>query len=202
MDNQLVTNVSVDSVVFGFDMIHLKVLLIRQKIEHEGKTYEDFKFPGDIIRRDEDIDTASKRVLKEQTGLHGIYMKKLPAFGALDRLTRRPRDLSWLVAKGHPERRVITIPYFALINLTKDSLDLTPNAEWVNVDDVSTLPMIFDHKEIFEFALESLRNDLKTEPIAFELLPIKFTFSQLQKVYEILFEIKLDKRNFRKRSHR
>lgn len=199
MYKQLIPNLSVDTIVFGFDSVHLKVLLIKQDIVYKGITYHDYKLPGDIIRIDEGIDTAARRILKELTGLQNIFMKQLSAFGSLDRLTKRPRDLSWLISINHPEERVITIPYFSLINLTKDHLALTPQACWTNVDNVSSLPMIFDHKEIFEFALESLRNELRTKPIAFELLPPKFSLSQLQKVYEILFEINLDKRNFRKK---
>ncbi len=202
MDKQLIPNVSVDSVVFGFDSVHLNVLLIGRNILYEGTRYHDWKFPGDLIRLDEDLDTASKRILKELTGLHNIYMKQLKAFGSLDRLIRRPQDMSWLISIDHPERRVITIPYYALINLSKNGqkkIDLTTIARWTNVDDVSDLPLAFDHQEILEFALETLRNELRTKPLAFELLPSKFSLSQLQKIYEVIFGISLDKRNFRKK---
>lgn len=202
MDKQLIPNVSVDSVVFGFDSVHLNILLIGRSIVHESVQYHDWKFPGDLIRFDEDIDTASERILKELTGLQNIYMKQLKAFGALDRLTRRPRDMSWLISIDHTEKRVITIPYYSLINLSEDAkkkLTLTTNASWVNVDDVFNLPLAFDHQEILEFALKSLRDELRTKPLAFELLPSKFSLSQLQKIYEIIFGISLDKRNFRKK---
>jgi len=202
MDEQLIPNVSVDSVVFGFDSVHLNVLLIGRDILHEGIRYHDWKFPGDLIRLNEDLDTASKRTLKELTGLQNIYMKQLKAFGALDRLIRRPQDMSWLISIDHPERRVITIPYYALINLSTNGVkktNLTTIARWTNVDDVSDLPLAFDHQEILEFALETLRNELRTKPLAFELLPSKFSLSQLQKIYEVIFGISLDKRNFRKK---
>jgi len=202
MDKQLIPNVSVDSVVFGFDSVHLNVLLIGRNILYEGTRYHDWKFPGDLIRLDEDLDTASKRILKELTGLQNIYMKQLKAFGSLDRLIRRPQDMSWLISIDHPERRVITIPYYALINLSKNGqnkIDLTTIARWTNVDDVSDLPLAFDHQEILEFALETLRNELRTKPLAFELLPSKFSLSELQKIYEVIFGISLDKRNFRKK---
>ncbi len=202
MDKQLVPNVSVDSIVFGFDSIHLKVLLIGRDIVYDGIEYHDSKFPGDLIRWDENLDIAAKRILKELTGLQNIYMKQLKAFGALDRLIRRPRDMSWLISIDHPEKRVITIPYYSLINLAGDAqknIILTKNAHWVNVEDVFNLPLAFDHHEVFTFALESLRNELRTKPLAFELLPSKFSLSQLQKIYEIIFSISLDKRNFRKK---
>ncbi len=202
MDKQLIPNVSVDSVVFGFDSVHLNVLLIGRNILYEGIRYHDWKFPGDLIRLNEDLDTASKRILKELTGLQNIYMKQLKAFGSLDRLTRRPQDMSWLISIDHPERRVITIPYYALINLSENGekkTDLTTIARWTNVDEVSDLPLAFDHQEILEFALETLRNELRTKPLAFELLPSKFSLSELQKIYEVIFGISLDKRNFRKK---
>jgi len=202
MDKQLIPNVSVDSVVFGFDSVHLNVLLIGRDILHEGLRYHDWKFPGDLIRLNEDLDAASKRILKELTGLQNIYMKQLKAFGSLDRLIRRPQDMSWLISIDHPERRVITIPYYALINLSNNGVKktgLTTIARWTNVDDVSDLPLAFDHQEILAFALETLRNELRTKPLAFELLPSKFSLSQLQKIYEVIFGIPLDKRNFRKK---
>lgn len=202
MDKQLIPNVSVDSVVFGFDSVHLNVLLIGREILYKGVRYNDWKFPGDLIRLNEDLDTASKRILKELTGLQNIYMKQLKAFGSPDRLTRRPQDMSWLISIDHPEERVITIPYYSLINLSENSnagLMLNANARWYPVDEVKQLQLAFDHKEIFEFALETLRNELRTKPLAFELLPPKFSLSQLQKIYEVIFGTSLDKRNFRKK---
>lgn len=202
MDKQLIPNVSVDSVVFGFDSVHLNVLLIGRNIQYNGTQYSDWKFPGDLVRLNEDLDTASKRILKELTGLQNIYMKQLKAFGSLDRLIRRPQDMSWLISIDHPEKRVITIPYYSLINLSRNGekkTGLTTIAHWTNVDEVSDLPLAFDHQEIFEFALETLRNELRTKPLAFELLPSKFSLSELQKIYEVIFGISLDKRNFRKK---
>ncbi|MBN2639395.1 MAG: NUDIX hydrolase, partial [Bacteroidales bacterium] len=197
-----VPNVSVDSVVFGFDSINLNVLLVERNISYGGINYHDWKFPGDLIRKDEDLDTASKRILKDLTGLDDIYMKQLKAFGALDRLTKRPQDMAWLVSIDHPEDRVITIPYYALINLEKNGKKpgvLNENAKWFPVDEATKLPLAFDHLEILEFALETLRNEVRTKPLAFELLPQKFSLSQLQKIYEVIFQMSLDKRNFRKK---
>ncbi len=202
MDKQLIPNMSVDSVVFGFDSVHLNVLLIGREVCYEGVRYHDWKFPGDLIRLNEDLDTVSMRILKELTGLQNIFMKQLKAFGSPDRLIRQPQDMSWLISIDHPEKRVITIPYYALINLsdgTRNNINLTANARWTNVDDISGLPLAFDHLEILNFALETLRLELRTKPLAFELLPSKFSLSQLQKIYEVILGIPLDKRNFRKK---
>ncbi|GMT45434.1 MAG: DNA mismatch repair protein MutT [bacterium] len=155
-----------------------------------------------MIRLNEDPDTVSKRILKELTGSQNIFMKQLKAFGSPDRLIRRPQDMSWLISIDHPERRVITIPYYALINLSNDvrnNINLTTNVRWTNVDDVSGLPLAFDHQEILNFALETLHLELRIKPLIFELLPSKFSLNQLQKIYEVIFGIPLDKRNFRKK---
>lgn len=203
MDHNLVPNVSVDSLVFGFDSVNLNILLVERNVAFKEGMLHDWKFPGDLIRKDEDLDKASERILKDLTGLGDIYMKQLKAFGALDRLIKRPQDMAWLVSIDHPEDRVITIPYYALINLDRNGKKkpgvLNQNARWFPVDEALKLDLAFDHKEILEFALETLRNELRTKPLAFELLPQKYSLSQLQKIYEVIFDINLDKRNFRKK---
>ena len=202
MDPNLIPNISVDAVVFGFDTYHLNILLVTRPVHHEGKDYTDWKFPGDLIRKDEDLDVSARRILFEQTGLKNIYLKQLKAFGDQNRLKREPRDMTWLYSIDHPEERVITIPYFGLVNLTKDigyKTTLKGNARWFPVDEVSGLPLAFDHRDIFLFALERLQNDMRSGPLAFELLPPKFTLSQLQRIYEVIFKKQLDKRNFRKK---
>ena len=202
MDKSLIPNISVDAVVFGFDTLYLNILLVTRPVRYKGKDYVDWKFPGDLIRKNEDLDASAKRILYEQTGLQNIYLKQLKAFGDLDRLKREPRDMAWLYSIDHPEERVITIPYFSLVNLTKDidyKTTLKGNARWFPVDRLTSLPLAFDHREIFHFALKMLQEGMHSGPLAFELLPQKFTLGQLQRVYEIIFKKKLDKRNFRKK---
>ena len=196
----LIPLVSVDCVVFGFESGKLNVLLIERNIVFEGHEYHDLKLPGDLVRKDEDLDTAASRVLMELTGLDNIYLQQFSAIGSPDRLRREPRDIEWLRSIGHPEEIVVTIAYYSLINIDQDNASkfvLQSNARWHQVSEVTDLA--FDHLEIFHNALQSLRNDLKTNPIAFELLPKKFTFRQLQHVYEAILGTSLDKRNFRKK---
>ncbi len=198
----MVPNISVDAVVFGFDTLYLNILLVTRPVRFNGKDYTDWKFPGDLIRMDEDLDVSAKRILYEQTGLQNIYLKQLKAFGDTNRLKREPRDMAWLYSIDHPEERVITIPYFGLVNLTKDidyKTSLKGNARWFPVDQLKNLTLAFDHRDIFHFALEMLQNGMRSGPLAFELLPQKFTLGQLQRVYEVIFKKKLDKRNFRKK---
>lgn len=200
MDANLIPNVSVDCVVFGFDLNTLNVLLVERQMEFEGEAYHDLKLPGDLVRWDEDIDHAASRILYDLSGLKNIYLKQYHSFGAVNRLRGEVRDLVWLRSIDHPEERVITVAYFSLLNLTDNTSNkyiLQANARWIPV---SSLPRLaFDHSDIVMKALENLRDDIKQKPLAFELLPSKFTLSQLQKLYEVVIGTSYDKRNFRKK---
>ena len=193
-------HVSVDCVVFGFEFGRLNVLLIERNIQFKGKEYNDLKLPGDLVRKDEDLDTAASRVLRELTGLDKIYLKQVAAIGSPGRLTRQARDLEWLRSIGHPEEIVVTVAYYSLINIDQDKAAefiLQSSARWYKISEVTELA--FDHLSILNEALQALRDDLKSKPIAYELLPPKFTLGQLQQLHEVILGIKLDKRNFRKK---
>ncbi|MEI7661517.1 MAG: NUDIX domain-containing protein [Bacteroidota bacterium] len=193
-------HVSVDCVVFGFEFGKLDVLLIERNMQFGGREYKDLKLPGDLVRKDEDLDTAASRVLLELTGLDNIYLKQYSAIGSPGRLLRQPRDMEWLRAIGHPEEIVVTVAYYSLINIDQDkaaNFTLQSNARWYPVAEVQELA--FDHLSILHQALQVLRTDLRLKPIAFELLPPKFTLRQLQQLYEVILGTTLDKRNFRKK---
>jgi 8-oxo-dGTP diphosphatase len=200
MQEGLIPNVSVDCVVFGFDFTNLNVLLIERNIAMNGVTYADMKLPGDLMRLDEDLDTSAARILKENTGLSDIYLKQFKSFGSPERLKRKPRDLEWLRQIDHPEEHVITIAYYSLLDTTDQGgpkLTISNNARWCPVHEVTDLVM--DHMDILRSALEHLRVELLNKPIGFELLPDKFTLSQMQKLYEVILGTTFDKRNFRKK---
>ena len=200
MQQGLIPNVSVDCVVFGFDFTNLNVLLIERNMTIKGTSYADLKFPGDLMRLDEDLDTSASRILKENTGLDNIYLKQFKSFGSPDRLKRQPRDLEWLRQIDHPEEHVVTIAYYSLINISEQhspELVISANARWCPLLELPELVM--DHMDILKDALEHLRGELLNKPIGFELLPEKFTLSQMQKVYEVILGTTFDKRNFRKK---
>lgn len=200
MQKGLIPNVSVDCVVFGFDFNNLNILLIERNFHIGDKQFADWKLPGDLIRMDEDIDTAASRILIENTGVENIYLKQFRSFGSLDRLMRKERDMEWLRQIDHPESRVITIAYYSLVNTSIENqshITLSPNSRWFPVHSVPDLVM--DHIDILHASLDSLRNELLNKPIAFELLPEKFSLSQMQMVYEIILGKSFDKRNFRKK---
>lgn len=175
---------SIDCVIFGFDGGELKILLI----ERNEEPFKDWwALPGNLVRANESLDQSASRILNELTGLGDIYMEQYYTFGDPHR---------------HPQGRVVSIAYYALLRLGGDKA-LKPistyakQAHWVNVKDLPKLA--FDHQQIFDKGLEKIKRRIKHQPIAFELLPEKFTLTQLQNVYELILGKKLDKRNFRKK---
>ena len=173
---------TVDCVVFGLDEEELKVMLIQRALPpFEGK----WALPGGFVRLPETLEAAARRELEEETGLRNIFLEQLYTFGAVGR---------------DPRERVVSVAYYALVNLRDHDVHAASDASaaaWFGVHDVPSLA--FDHADILQTALERLRGKLRYQPIGFELLPNKFTLSQLQRLYEQVLEREVDKRNFRKR---
>lgn len=174
--------VTVDCVVFGLDEEDLKVLLIQRDAEpFRGK----WALPGGFVRIDESLEEAARRELQEETGLSRVYLEQLYTFGEVDR---------------DPRERVISVAWYALVKLADQRVKAATDARdaaWFSAWDPPALA--FDHEEILEMALQRLKGKVRYQPIGFELLPPKFTLSQLQRMYETLLERPLDKRNFRKK---
>jgi len=171
-------------VIFGFEAGELKILLI----ERNEEPFKDWlALPGYIVEQDESIDDAAERILYELTGLRDLHMQQFHTFGEVNR---------------HPQGRVITVAYYALIRINgqKELRPITQYARKAFWHPVNELPKLaFDHSEIFKTGFNKLRRRLNYQPIAFELLPEKFTLTQLQSLYEAVLNKKLDKRNFRKK---
>lgn len=175
-------DLSIDCVIFGFEDQQLKILLYQRAIEPEANQWA---LPGGFIIRDEDLDHSAARILNEITGVDNIYMEQINAFGAVNR---------------YPLERVITIGFYALIN--PGNYNIVPGtgakeASWFSIDKMPSL--VFDHTEIFTYALDKLRKKVRYAPIGFELLPKKFTLTMIQKLYEAVLGIEFDVRNFRKK---
>lgn len=201
MSTPLANNhISVDCVVFGFDGTDLRVLLVKRSGSDDGGDYNDMKLPGSLIYRDEDLDEAAGRVLEELTGIKDLSLTQFKAFGSKDR-TSNPRDVLWLerAQKEHVEL-IVTIAYFALVKLDK-ALEKTVDpaqAQWCRIDDIG--PLAFDHNLIIEEARKAIRREAdNNRALLFDLLPKKFTASQLRKLSEIINGKTLDVRNFHKR---
>jgi 8-oxo-dGTP diphosphatase len=173
---------TVDCVVFGLDEEDLKVLLIQRGVEPFRRRWA---LPGGFVCLDESLEEAARRELEEETGVRQVFLEQLYTFGAVD---RDPRD------------RVVSVAYYALAKLSDHRIKAATDARdaaWFAVSDVP--PLAFDHDDILALALERLKGKVRYQPIGFELLPPKFTLSQLQRLYETVMEKPLDKRNFRKK---
>ena len=174
--------ISVDCVVFGYDGVDVKVLVIERGTE----PYIGYQaIPGDLVHPQEDAVTATQRVLRDFTWLENIYLEQLYTFAGVDR---------------HPLGRVATIAYFSLLKIG----DYNPrpsswatDAQWMPIQALGE--MAFDHKEIFDAALQRLQARVRNQPIGFELLPEEFTLAYLQHLYETLLNTQFDKANFRKK---
>ncbi len=200
--NKKINNfISVDCVIFGYDFEKLNILVVDRTLcdEDTGNVlFKDLTLTGNHIYEDENIDDAASRVLFDLTGLKNIYLEQFKTFASKDRL-KKENDRLWLRRQGRdPDQRIITVGYFALLATQNVKLKWKGrNVKWVPYHEIGELA--FDHNEILESAIMALRNKVLHEPIGFELLPDKFTLSQLQKVYEIILDTTFDKRNFRKK---
>ncbi len=172
--------ISVDCVIFGYNEKELKVLLIKSDLEEFAGLHS---LLGDLIRPDEDLETASYRILKERTELDDVYLEQVQTFGSIER---------------HPSGRVITIAYYSLIDIKHHKLQLSHNElDWYPVNEIRRLA--FDHKLILDSCLARLQEKVMEHPVIFNLLPEKFSLRELQELYEAILGTELDRRNFRKK---
>ena len=173
--------VSVDCIIFGFDKGSLKLLLLKRNFEPAKGSWS---LMGGFVQDGESVDDAAKRVLAELTGLENVYMEQVGTFGEVDR---------------DPGERVISVAYYALININKYDRNLVQqhNAHWAEINEIP--PLVFDHPQMVKQAGIMLQKKASSEPIGFNLLPSLFTLFQLQSLYEAIYGEPLDKRNFRKR---
>ena len=173
--------VSVDCIIFGFDEGKLKILIGKRQMD-PGRG--EWSLYGGFVSSEESVDDAAARTLYELTGLRNIFMRQVGAFGNVDR---------------DPGERVVSIAYYALINVKDydDDLRLSHGVKWV---DINEIPQLYsDHNEMVGKARRMMQQKLAQEPIGFRLLPSLFTLTQLQHLYEAVNGAELDKRNFRKR---
>jgi 8-oxo-dGTP diphosphatase len=173
---------TVDCAVFGFDGGGLQILLIRRGVE---PFLGAWALPGGFVQMEEELDAAARRELMEETHLRNVFLEQLFTFGTLGR---------------DPRGRVVSVTYYGLVRPDQHpATGDTDAAEavWHPMDDLPALA--FDHAKILEMALTRLRGKICYQPIGFELLPKKFTLTQLQGLYEAILGQSIDKRNFRKK---
>ena len=174
-------SVTVDIVLFTIRDRRLQVLLIRRLAKPFSNRYA---LPGGFVLEKESVETAAVRELREETGVDKVYLEQLYTFGEPNR---------------DPRGRVITVAYYALVPQTQSIHAGTDAADaaWFPVDELP--PLAFDHRRIIEYAHMRIRNKLNYTSVGFELLPAKFTLTELQLVHEAIMGEAIDKRNFRRR---
>ena len=171
---------TVDCVIFGFDENLLKVLLIKSDL---AQFHNKLTLLGDNVHTHEDLDTAANRVLKERTGMNNVFLEQVHTFSNPNR---------------HPGGRVVTTVYASLLNIKHHELLLHDNElKWHVVNQITE--MAFDHQQILDVCTKWLQKKVQEQPLAFNLLPTQFSLRQLQNVYEAILDVKLDRRNFRKK---
>jgi 8-oxo-dGTP diphosphatase len=171
---------SVDCVIFGFDENKLKVLLIRSDLQ---KFESKWTLLGDLVKPNEDLDAAANHILKQRTGLSDVYLEQVHTFGDV---------------KRHPAGRVVTVAYCSLINIQHHQLKILDNElHWHEIEHVTDLG--FDHQKILNSCYGWLQKRVQEHPLGLSLLPSKFSLRELQNLYEAILNIKLDRRNFRKK---
>jgi 8-oxo-dGTP diphosphatase len=175
---------AVDCIIFGYAGDQLNLLLIRRDFEpHRG----EWSLMGGFLRRSEDLDAGAQRVVKNLTGLQEVYLEQFHTFGKVGR---------------DSVERTISVGYYALVNQAQATAQLSEQyaARWTPLTDLP--PLIFDHQDMVNAALAALRYRATHEPVGFELLPEKFTLTQLQRLYEAIFTQPIDAGNFRRRLRR
>ena len=190
-------SLSVDCVLFGYNDKALNVLLVDRDYNIGGGIKRDSKLPGRMIFDNESLAVSAQKIAREMLGIIDFRLTQLHIFSNPNRVT--PEELNWINEHhGIHTDRVVTVAYYGVVKLN-DSLikrSATKGAHWVEVDSITSLAM--DHKEILSMALSALNRELLETPIAFELLPRRFTIRQLQNLYGAILGIEIDNRNFRK----
>lgn len=174
-------HVAVDCVIFGYENEELKLLLYPRVFEPlKGK----WSLMGGFVREKESMDEAALRVLKDRVGLENIYLEQVGGFSGINR---------------DPGGRVISMAYYALIRIDEHDRDLANEfgAIWWPV---TNLPeMVFDHNEMVDQGLKLLQRKASIDLVGRELLPEKFTLTQLNNLYNAIFQKQFDAGNFRKK---
>jgi 8-oxo-dGTP diphosphatase len=174
-------SLTVDCVIFGLDASsQLKVLLIQRGHDpYIGK----WALPGGFVDMKEPLEEAALRELKAKTSISDVFMEQLYTIGTPNR---------------DPRGRVVTVVYFALINLVAHKISAESDTQDIKWFPIGSLPdLAFDHAELMGMAIQRLRGKVRYQPVGFELLPPSFTLTQLQNLYETILDTKLNKRNFR-----
>lgn len=185
-----IPHLSADPVIFGFENNELKILLIKMNYG------EKWLLPGGYVGKNEDLDDAVVRILKDRAGIADAYLEQFHVFGKRNRSELYFEDFDTTLFH---KQRFITIGYLALYNPSNTTLiidEYSSNCEWIYFKDIDTIDIGMDHRKIIDKGLHTLRERIAIKPIGYNLLPEKFTLPELQKLYETILGKELNRGNF------
>lgn len=166
-----------DCLIFGFDGVDMKVLLI-QRANEPYKNH--WAFPGGFMNIDETVGECAKRELEEETGLKNVAVEQLYTFSEVNRDSRE---------------RIISVAHYALVRLSQvKGGDDAASAKWFALNQIPSLA--FDHDEMLKMAKNRLKERLRLEPMGIDLMPETFSMNELQNLYEAIAEQKFDSKKF------
>ncbi|MBA4746302.1 MAG: NUDIX hydrolase [Muricauda sp.] len=195
-----IPNLAFDSVIFGFNGKKLKILVL------EYRNTGLYALPGGFVGRNESLEEAVKKGVSERTGLKNIYLEQFRTFGDVKRFDPEPMkrilEMNGLDITSHSWLldRFITVAYYALINFEKvmpKPDPLSDGIDWYSLDELP--PLMMDHQQIIEKALETLRENLDKKLLGMNLLPKKFTMKELQQVYEAITGTSFNRSGFQRK---
>ena len=185
-----VPHISVDTVIFGFNGDQLKVLLLKMKFNQQ------WFLPGGYMKKEENLESAAIRILRERTQLDKIFLQEFAVFSELN---RSEETFKYFSDDLWHKKRFISVGYYALVNhkdVSPIGDELSESCDWIILDELESQNITMDHKQIIEKALNTLREQISYKPIGLNLLPEKFTLSELQKLYEAILGRTLNRGNF------
>ena len=199
MDFRKINNLAVDCVIFGLGSDCLFVLLKKRSLNLFNENYpiiDDWILPGENVFKSKNLGQSAEKILKDITENNFTNRKQFRSYGNQKRV-KTDKDFLWVRSKGG-ETRTITVVYYS--TAPKENIEIIDedNFQWFPVE---SLPEIgFDHELIIQNSYEDLKSKIITEPVMFDLVPTKFTLNELQSAFQILLNIELDNRNFRKKT--
>lgn len=191
-------HLSTDCVIFSYNDHQLKVLLVEREMGNNNKTniHSDLKLPGGLVYNDELLKDAAARILKDLTCLKNVTLVQFDVLDSLNRM-HNVEDRKWLEqTTGLSIERVVSIAFYGIISESASTI-CNARSHWVELNQTHNLP--FDHEDIINRALTSIRQCLKRDGLIFDLLAEKFTINQLQNLIAVFYDEAPDSRNFRKK---
>ena len=169
--------------IFTVDDGVLKVLLLK-KDKEPYKGY--WALPTELLKTTDTLEDSITNCVYQKTGIPSLFVKQCYTFSTIDRC---------------PDNRTIGVSYLGLV----DSVTLLVKQEhidnvelgWFNIKDLPKLA--YDHEDVFNKAKELLGKEINNVNIIKKLFPSDFTLPELQRVYEQVLGITIDRRNFRKK---